>query len=195
VTPDSPPPSPAPTPPHAAPGDETAAQPDRAVAPPAAPRLPAEMTPMMRQYRELKQRYPDYLLLFRLGDFYELFFEGAHVGSRLLQITLTARQNIPMAGIPYHAADTYIARLVRAGQKVAVSGGVLLQLTPRSEPNPARPGQRFVLHSLARAKSGPENRRSCAQPPWASGMAWRFILRYRVLRLMPSCAATRVMFP
>src|SRR4051812_11646930 len=81
------------------------------------------------------------------------------------------------------------------GQKVAVSGGVLLQLTPRSEPNPARPGQRFVLHSLARAKSGPENGRSGAQPPWASGMAWRFILRYRVLRLMPSWAATRVMFP
>ena len=79
------------------------------------------MTPMMRQYRELKQRYPDYLLLFRLGDFYELFFEDAQVGSRILQITLTARQSeIPMAGIPYHAADTYIARLIRAGQKVAV---------------------------------------------------------------------------
>jgi len=76
---------------------------------------------MMRQYRELKRRYPDYLLLFRLGDFYELFFEDAVAGAKLLQITLTARQNdIPMAGIPYHAADTYIARLVRAGQKVAV---------------------------------------------------------------------------
>jgi DNA mismatch repair protein MutS len=76
---------------------------------------------MMRQYRELKQRYPDYLLLFRLGDFYELFFEDAQLGARLLQITLTARQpDIPMAGIPYHAAETYIARLIRAGQKVAV---------------------------------------------------------------------------
>jgi DNA mismatch repair protein MutS len=79
---------------------------------------------MMRQYRELKRRYPDYLLLFRLGDFYELFFEDAHVAARLLQITLTSRQKgegaIPMAGIPHHAADGYIARLIRAGQKVAV---------------------------------------------------------------------------
>jgi DNA mismatch repair protein MutS len=79
---------------------------------------------MMRQYRELKRRYPDYLLLFRLGDFYELFFEDAHEGARLLQITLTSRQKgegaIPMAGIPHHAADGYITRLIRAGRKVAV---------------------------------------------------------------------------
>src|SRR6266511_4967132 len=79
---------------------------------------------MMRQYRELKRRYPDYLLLFRLGDFYELFFQDAQTASRLLQLTLTSRQKgegaIPMAGIPHHAADGYIARLIRAGQKVAV---------------------------------------------------------------------------
>jgi DNA mismatch repair protein MutS len=79
---------------------------------------------MMQQYRELKKRYPDYLLLFRLGDFYELFFEDAHEGAALLQITLTSRQKgegaIPMAGIPHHAADGYIARLIRAGRKVAV---------------------------------------------------------------------------
>ncbi len=78
----------------------------------------------MRQYRELKLRYPDYLLLFRLGDFYEFFFEDAHVGARLLQIALTSRQKgegaVPMAGIPHHAADSYIARLLAAGQKVAV---------------------------------------------------------------------------
>jgi len=75
---------------------------------------------MMRQYRELKQRYPDYLLLFRLGDFYELFLEDAELGARLLQITLTSRQGSPMAGIPHHAAEVYIARLIRAGQKVAL---------------------------------------------------------------------------
>jgi DNA mismatch repair protein MutS len=75
---------------------------------------------MMRQYGELKRRFPDYLLLFRLGDFYELFFDDAHIASRLLQLTLTARQKVPMAGIPHHAADGYIARLIRAGQKVAV---------------------------------------------------------------------------
>ncbi|MGH7386277.1 MAG: DNA mismatch repair protein MutS, partial [Candidatus Rokuibacteriota bacterium] len=80
-----------------------------------------ELTPMMRQYGELKRRFPDYLLLFRLGDFYELFFQDAQTASRLLQLTLTARQkDVPMAGIPHHAADGYIARLIRAGQKVAV---------------------------------------------------------------------------
>lgn len=75
---------------------------------------------MMRQYRELKQRFPDYLLLFRLGDFYELFFEDAELGARLLHLTLTARQGAPMAGIPHHAADAYIARLVGAGCKIAL---------------------------------------------------------------------------
>jgi len=78
------------------------------------------LTPMMRQYRSLKERYPDHVLLFRLGDFYETFFEDAELAARLLQITLTARQGAPMAGIPHHAADGYIARLVHAGQKIAV---------------------------------------------------------------------------
>jgi DNA mismatch repair protein MutS len=76
---------------------------------------------MMQQYRELKRRFPDYLLLFRLGDFYEMFFEDAELGARLLQITLTGRQGAPMAGIPHHAAEGYIARLVQAGQKIALS--------------------------------------------------------------------------
>lgn len=97
-----------------------ATPPEPALSPPLSPPL----SPMMQQYRELKKRYPDYLLLFRLGDFYELFFEDAHEGAALLQITLTSRQKgegaIPMAGIPHHAADGYIARLIRAGRKVAV---------------------------------------------------------------------------
>jgi DNA mismatch repair protein MutS len=75
---------------------------------------------MMVQYRELKRRFPDYLLLFRLGDFYELFFEDAELGARLLSITLTSRQGAPMAGIPHHAAEGYLARLVQAGQKIAI---------------------------------------------------------------------------
>jgi DNA mismatch repair protein MutS len=78
------------------------------------------LTPMMRQYRDVKRRFPDYLLLFRLGDFYEMFFDDAEAGARLLQITLTSRQDMPMAGIPHHAADSYIARLVQAGRKVAI---------------------------------------------------------------------------
>jgi DNA mismatch repair protein MutS len=82
-------------------------------------------TPLMRQYHAIKARYPQALLLFRLGDFYELFYEDAHVASRELQITLTSRnrergQPIPMCGVPCHAVDTYVARLIRAGFKVAI---------------------------------------------------------------------------
>src|SRR6202045_1815897 len=82
-------------------------------------------TPLMQQYQAIKARYPHALLLFRLGDFYELFYEDAMVGSRELQITLTSRnrekgQPIPMCGVPYHAADGYVARLIRAGFKIAI---------------------------------------------------------------------------
>ncbi len=74
---------------------------------------------MMRQYGELKRRFPDYLLLFRLGDFYELFFDDAHTASRLLQLTLTSRQKgegaIPMAGIPHHASYPSALEGVPAG--------------------------------------------------------------------------------
>jgi DNA mismatch repair protein MutS len=86
--------------------------------------VPRDLTPMMRQYREWKRRYPGYLLLFRLGDFYEAFYEDAVVAARVLDITLTSRQKgegaIPMAGVPHHAVDGYIARLIRAGHKVAL---------------------------------------------------------------------------
>src|SRR6202162_6563237 len=82
-------------------------------------------SPLMQQYHAIKTRYPHALLLFRLGDFYELFYEDAILASRELQITLTSRnrekgQPIPMCGVPYHAADRYIARLIRAGFKVAI---------------------------------------------------------------------------
>jgi DNA mismatch repair protein MutS len=82
---------------------------------------PEKTTPMMQQYFEVKRGLPpDTLLLFRLGDFYELFFEDAATASRLLGLTLTKRQDSPMAGIPYHAADGYVAKLLAAGKKVAV---------------------------------------------------------------------------
>jgi DNA mismatch repair protein MutS len=82
-------------------------------------------TPLMQQYHAIKSRYPHALLLFRLGDFYELFYEDAILASRELQITLTSRnrekgQPIPMCGVPYHAADGYIARLIRNGFKIAI---------------------------------------------------------------------------
>lgn len=78
------------------------------------------LTPMMKQYRDLKERHSDCLLFFRLGDFYELFFEDAVETSRLLNITLTKRQTAPMCGIPYHAVDSYLGRLTRLGKKVAI---------------------------------------------------------------------------
>ena len=79
------------------------------------------MTPMMAQYRRIKSELPkDALLLFRLGDFYEMFFEDAQTGARILNVALTKRGTIPMCGIPYHAAQSYIARILKAGRKVAI---------------------------------------------------------------------------
>ncbi len=85
----------------------------------------APSTPMMQQYFELKRRWPDCLLFFRLGDFYEMFFDDAKTASRELELTLTGRdcgleERAPMCGVPFHAADSYIARLVARGYKVAV---------------------------------------------------------------------------
>jgi DNA mismatch repair protein MutS len=83
-----------------------------------------KLTPMMRQYLEQKSQYPDCILFFRLGDFYEMFFEDAEVASRVLDIALTSRakgaDSYPMCGVPYFSAKGYIARLVDAGYKVAV---------------------------------------------------------------------------
>jgi DNA mismatch repair protein MutS len=82
-------------------------------------------TPLMRQYAAIKKEHPHALLFFRLGDFYELFFEDAVVASRELQITLTSRNKekgiaVPMCGVPYHSADNYISKLIRRGFKVAI---------------------------------------------------------------------------
>ena len=82
-------------------------------------------TPLMRQYNSIKQQVPNALLLFRLGDFYELFFEDAVMAARELEITLTSRNKekgaaIPMCGVPYHAAEGYIARLIQRGHRVAI---------------------------------------------------------------------------
>src|SRR5262245_48297250 len=84
------------------------------------------VTPAMRQYLDAKQQHRDAILLFRMGDFYEMFFEDALVASRALELTLTSRSKdangggIPMCGVPFHAADAYIARLVRQGFRVAI---------------------------------------------------------------------------
>ncbi len=81
----------------------------------------AQLTPMMAQYRRIKSELPrDALLLFRLGDFYEMFFEDAQAGARILNLALTARNGVPMCGLPHHAANAYIGRLLKAGRKVAI---------------------------------------------------------------------------
>jgi DNA mismatch repair protein MutS len=87
--------------------------------------MPPDLSPLMRQYRQVKQRYPDALLFFRVGDFYEMFHEDAVEGSRLLEIALTSRDKnkadqVPLCGVPYHAATGYIAKLLRAGRSVAI---------------------------------------------------------------------------
>ena len=81
-------------------------------------------TPAMRQYRLFKEQYPDYVLLFRMGDFYEMFYDDAKTASRVLGLALTSRSKgpsaVPLAGIPYHALDNYLSRLIKAGHRVAI---------------------------------------------------------------------------
>src|SRR5213082_3502374 len=90
------------------------------------------LTPMMQQYQRLRGSVPaDTLLLFRLGDFYELFFEDAKEASGLLNLALTHRNSVPMCGMPYHAAQGYIAKLIQAGRRVAVCDQT-------SEPQPGK---------------------------------------------------------
>ena len=83
------------------------------------------LTPVRRQYLKIKNSYPDAVVLFRLGDFYETFDDDAHLASRELEITLTSRTmgknlKVPMAGVPAHALESYLARLIKKGHKVAI---------------------------------------------------------------------------
>jgi len=132
-------------------------------------------TPLMRQYHSIKTRYPHALVLFRLGDFYELFYEDAIAAARELQITLTSRNRekgepVPMCGVPYHAAEGYIARLLRSGYKIAVCDQmeqpgpgkklvrreVVRVITPGTATslNVLEPKENNYLAALARAASG-----------------------------------------
>jgi DNA mismatch repair protein MutS len=78
-------------------------------------------TPLMQQYKEIKSRNRDAILFFRMGDFYEMFFEDAHLAARLLNITLTSRgDGVPLAGVPVKAAADYLRQLIAAGQRVAI---------------------------------------------------------------------------
>src|SRR5690554_2346050 len=86
---------------------------------------PQALTPMMQQYIEQKEKWPDCILFFRLGDFYEMFFDDAVEAAKAIDLTLTGRdcglsERAPMCGVPYHAADTYINRLISKGFKIAI---------------------------------------------------------------------------
>src|SRR6266478_3419130 len=101
------------------------------------------LTPMMQQYRRLRSSIPvDTLLFFRLGDFYELFFEDAKEASVLLNVALTRRNGVPMCGVPYHAAQSYIAKLIKAGRRVAICDQT-------SEPQPGKIVSRDIIQIIS----------------------------------------------
>ncbi len=107
--------------------------------------IPEASTPLMRQYQAAKQQVPGALLLFRLGDFYELFYDDAVTAARELEITLTSRNKergdaIPMCGVPYHAADGYIARLIQRGYRIAIC----------EQMEEAGPGKKLVRREVTR---------------------------------------------
>src|SRR3712207_4508893 len=101
------------------------------------------LTPMMQQYQRIRRSIPaDTLLLFRLGDFYELFFEDAKEASAILNVALTKRNGVPMCGVPYHAAQNYIAKLIKAGKRVAICDQT-------SEPQPGRIVERGITQIVS----------------------------------------------
>src|SRR5213075_10626 len=117
------------------------------------------LTPMMQQYQRLRKSIPpDTLLLFRLGDFYEMFFEDAKEASALLNVALTKRNEVPMCGVPYHAAHGYIRRLIDAGRRVAVCD----QMT---EPQPGRKIVDREVPQIISARSMPMVMRSVSHTP------------------------------
>ena len=102
----------------------------------------SELTPMMAQYQAMRRSLPaDIILLYRLGDFYEMFFEDAKTAAPILNVALTKRQLIPMCGIPWHAAESYIARLLKAGKRVAIA-------EQTSEPKPGKLVEREIARIL-----------------------------------------------
>jgi DNA mismatch repair protein MutS len=120
----------------------------------------SELTPLMKQYSNIKEKYKDCILMFRLGDFYEMFGEDARVASKILQIALTSRDKskdepMPMCGIPYFASETYIAKLIKAGYKVAVCE----QLEDAKEAKGQEKGiiQRDVIRVITPGTHAPEH--------------------------------------
>ena len=100
-------------------------------------------TPMMQQYQSIRRTLPEgTLLLFRLGDFYELFFDDAKMAAPILNVALTKRNGMPMCGVPFHAAEAYIGRLIKAGHRVAICDQI-------SDPQPGRIVERQVSQIIS----------------------------------------------
>ena len=126
-----------------------------------------KLTPMYRQYMEIKQEYPDALLFYRMGDFYELFFEDAELASRELQLTLTSRSKddggVPMCGVPWHAAEAYISQLVEKGFKIAVCDQIE---DPKQAKGLVKRAVTRVVTSGTALCTGTPKRRLAASPGW-----------------------------
>ncbi|NBR45563.1 MAG: DNA mismatch repair protein MutS [Verrucomicrobia bacterium] len=123
-------------------------------------------TPMMKQYHGLRAQIPgDAFLLFRLGDFYELFFGDAEEGARLLHLTLTKRNGVPMCGLPYHASEGYITKLLQAGRRVAICDQV-------SEPKPGQMVERAITRILSPGCAVGVELSAPKLPRWLAA-AWR----------------------
>src|SRR5689334_24396415 len=104
------------------------AAPSAPPAPSSPPPSSAQLSPAMRQYQQFKAQYPGYVLFFRMGDFYEMFWEDAKLAAQTLGVALTSRSRgglgaddaIPMAGVPFHAVESYLRKMIAAGHKVAI---------------------------------------------------------------------------
>ena len=126
----------------------------------------ADASPLMRQHREIKRGYPDAILLFRVGDFYEMFHEDAQIASKLLSIALTSRDKssanpVPLCGVPYHAAQGYIAKLLKAGRTVALCEQV-------EDPKLAKGLVRREVVRVYTRFSLPKSHSSLVWPVWTS---------------------------
>ena len=160
----------------------------------------AELTPMKRQYLDIKQQHPDCLLFFRLGDFYEMFDDDAKLASKELDLALTTRdrnvedpaERTPMCGVPYHSAEAYIARLIAKGYKVAiceqmedpalakglVQREVIRIITPGTVTESSMLEGRVLLRLLPDGRRGPYPQRAGPlRPAGGAALAGRICLR------------------
>ncbi len=123
-----------------------------------------KLTPMMRQYQAMRRQLPDdVLLLFRLGDFYEMFFEDAKIASPILNVALTKRNGMPMCGVPHHAAEAYLAKLIRAGKRVAIA-------EQTTEPQPGKIVEREIAQIISAGTIDDLNLLDAARPNYLAAV-------------------------